>query len=164
MGPKDVIRSVAKSNDFMVNAYLADFSDADLLVRPVREAHHVAWQLGHLIKSEQSLLKTAAPSAAPIELPAGWDKQYSPESGGASPPVGFATKAEYLALYQRSRANFLKALDAASAADLEKPTQGRLAPIAPTIADMFILIANHPMMHVGQWVVVRRKLGKPVVI
>jgi hypothetical protein len=164
MNAKDLIRRVAQSNDFIVSAYLADFSDADLLVRPVEQAHHVAWQLGHLIQAEQSLLKSAAPSAPTIELPAGWDKQYSAESGKVSPPTGFATKSEYLALYQRSRANFLKALDAATDADFERPTQGRLARVAPTTADMFLLIANHPMMHVGQWVVVRRKLGKPVVI
>src|SRR5438046_2446323 len=110
MGPKDMIRRVAQSNDAVVNAYLADFSDTDLLVRPVEQAHHVAWQLGHLIQSEQSLLKTAAPSALPIELPAGWDKQYTAETAGVNPPAGFATKAEYLALYQRSRANVMKAL------------------------------------------------------
>src|SRR5262245_51284790 len=160
MDSKDMIRKVAASNDFIVNAYLADFSDADLLVRPVPEAHHVAWQLGHLILAEQALLKSAAPSAAPIELRAGWDKQYTPETGRTNPPAGFATKADYLALYQRSRANVLKALDSAAEADLAAPTQGRLARIAPTALDMFLLIANHPMMHVGQWVVVRRKLGK----
>ena len=55
-------------------------------------------------------------------------------------------------------------LDGVPEADLAKPTQGRLARIAPTIADVFLLWANHPMMHVGQWAVVRRKLGKPVVI
>jgi hypothetical protein len=29
---------------------------------------------------------------------------------------------------------------------------------------MFILIATHPMMHAGQFVPVRRALGKPVAI
>jgi hypothetical protein len=164
MGPKEMIRRVARSNDFIVNTYLVDFSDADLLVRPVEGAHHVAWQLGHLIQSEQSLLKSAAPSATPIELPAGWESAHSKEGACVNPPTGYATKAEYLALYERSRANVSKVLEALPEADLEKPTEGRLARIAPTSADMFLLIANHPMMHVGQWVVVRRKLGKPVVI
>jgi hypothetical protein len=164
MGPKDIIRGVAKSNDFIVNTYLADLSDADLLTRPVEGANHIAWQLGHLIQAEQSLLKDASASAKPIELPAGWDKLHSADGGRVNPPAGYATKADYLALYKKSRENVLKALDATSEADLAKPTQGRLAQFAPTIADMFVLIANHPMMHVGQWVVLRRKLGKPVVI
>ena len=46
-------------------------------------------------------------------------------------------------------------------ADLDKPTGWEMA---PTVGALFVLIANHPMMHAGQFVVVRRKLGKPVVI
>jgi hypothetical protein len=34
----------------------------------------------------------------------------------------------------------------------------------PTMASMFILTATHPLMHAGQFVPVRRALGKPVVI
>src|SRR5260221_5518002 len=75
MGPKDVIRHLFQSNDSMLNTYLSDLSDADLLLRPVSGANHIAWQLGHLIKSEQSLL-TAVPGAAVTELPAGWADQY----------------------------------------------------------------------------------------
>ena len=31
---------------------VSDLSDADLLVRPVPQANHIAWQLGHLILQE----------------------------------------------------------------------------------------------------------------
>jgi hypothetical protein len=47
---------------------------------------------------------------------------------------------------------------------LDRATEGKLAAIAPTIGSLLAMIANHPMMHVGQFVVMRRKLGKPVVI
>ena len=33
----------------------------------------------------------------------------------------------------------------------------------PTLGALIILIANHTMMHAGQFTVVRRKLGKPVI-
>ncbi len=61
---------------------------------------------------------------------------------------------------------FILAPELANVAEpiLDKPTEGRLAAIAPTLGSLFVLIANHPMMHVGQFVVMRRKLGKPVVI
>jgi hypothetical protein len=32
------------------------------------------------------------------------------------------------------------------------------------VGDVFMLIGAHPMMHAGQFVVVRRAAGKPVVI
>ena len=36
--------------------------------------------------------------------------------------------------------------------------------ICPDICGLAMLIATHPMMHAGQFVPVRRALGKPVVI
>jgi uncharacterized damage-inducible protein DinB len=161
MGPKDVIRQLFKSNDFLVETYLRDFSDAELLNRPVPGANHIAWQLGHLINSEQGLLK-AIPGCTGVALPAGWAEQYTKQT--AAKDSGFLTKTEYLDHYQKSRANSVKNLEAFAEGDLEKATVGRMADFAPTLAHLWVLVANHPMMHIGQFVVMRRKLGKPVII
>ncbi len=74
------------------------------------------------------------------------------------------TKAQYLEWYKKSRDNLVKTIDKASDKDLEAPVQGRLSQMFPTVGHILMLMANHPMMHAGQFVVVRRKLGKPVVI
>ena len=163
MTAKDVIRKLFNSSDTILTTYLNDLSDADPLLRPVPGSNHIAWQLGHLINSEQSLLKYI-PGTTPIELPSGWAEKYSADSSRAESTTGFLSKADYLTLYQKSRANAVKNLDQYPESDLDKPTTGRLASIAPTHGQMFVLIANHPLMHVGQFVVVRRKLGKPIVI
>jgi hypothetical protein len=163
MTVKDVIRGLFGMNDFVLNEYLKDMSDADLLVRPVPGANHIAWQLGHLIDSEAQLLK-AIPVATLPELPAGWAEKYTAETSHSEPPTGFLTKPEYLALYKKVRTNSLKVLDAYPEANFDNPTEGRLTQIAPNHGAVFSLIANHPMMHAGQFVVMRRKLGKPVVI
>ena len=34
----------------------------------------------------------------------------------------------------------------------------------PTLADLFLMLSTHTMMHAGQFTVVRRKLGKPVLM
>jgi hypothetical protein len=39
-----------------------------------------------------------------------------------------------------------------------------MARIAPTVGALFLLGANHELMHAGQFVVVRRKLGKPILM
>src|SRR5262249_14010840 len=70
MTAKDVIRGLFATNDFVLNEYLKDIVDADLLIRPVPNANHAAWQLGHLIKSEAQLLKLI-PGVPLPELPAG---------------------------------------------------------------------------------------------
>ena len=47
-----------------------------------------------------------------------------------------------------------------SDADLDKPTSGPAN--INTVGGLLNLISNHTMMHGGQFSVVRRKLGKPV--
>ena len=99
-----VIQQALGGSQWLLNTFLADFSDDDLFVRPVPSANHAAWQLGHLINSEQSLLKMI-PKATPIDLGAGWAEKYTAESSRVDPPTGYLTKAEYLDAYKRSRAN-----------------------------------------------------------
>src|SRR5205085_12238187 len=139
--------------------YLGDLSDADLLVRPAPGANHIAWQLGHLIAAEAQYFLPQVPGATAAELPADFAKQHAKEM--AKSDTGFRTKDEYLGLFTRVRQATLAALDRVADADLDKPTTGNLARIAPTVGALFFLTANHEMMHAGQFAVVRRKLGKP---
>src|SRR5919201_5668199 len=111
MQAKDVVRSALNSTQNMLEMYLSDLSDADLLVRPVPNANHIAWQLGHLIISEPELVHMELPDAAYPKLPAGFAEQHSRETAGVDPPKGFRTKAEYLALAKQVRGATLALLD-----------------------------------------------------
>jgi len=124
-------------------------------------ANHIAWQLGHLISSEATFLLPQI-TGTPVELPAGFAQQHAKETAAQEPATGFSTKAQYLELYDRVRAATLAALEKMSDADLDRKNEGRMKDFAPTMGAMFALIANHEMMHGGQFTVVRRKLGKPV--
>ena len=48
--------------------------------------------------------------------------------------------------------------------EFDKPAPEDFRSFCPTMGDMFTLIATHPMMHAGQFVVVRRQLGKPILM
>src|SRR5947209_19865942 len=85
MNAKDAIRTVMNSSEHVVSAYLSDLSDADLLVRPAPGANHIAWQLGHLIASEQWLL-TKVPGAQLPELPAGFAEAHGKDRTKADGP------------------------------------------------------------------------------
>lgn len=162
MNAKEAVKIALTSTQYMLPMYLADLSDADLLVRPVPSANHIAWQLGHTIKSEHEIIKGQVPAATYPELPAGFGAQHAKETSSIDPPKGFKTKDEYLKLFNQAREATLAALAKLSDADLDKPTTGEMAKYAPNVAAMFILVANHTMMHAGQFTCVRRKLGKPV--
>ena len=160
MNAKDVLKHALVANQNIMTMYLSDLSDADFLVRPVPNANHIAWQLGHLIAAEAQYFLPEVPGASKFELPAGFDKQHGKEM--ATSDTGFKTKDEYLALFGKLRQATLAALEKLPEADLDKPVSGRVARIAPNIGALFFLCANHVMMHAGQFAVVRRKLGKPV--
>ncbi len=160
MNAKDAIRTVMNGSDQIVSAYLADLSDADLLVRPAPAANHIAWQLGHLIASEQWML-TKVPGVKPPELPAGFAEAHGKDRTKADGPQGFRSKEEYVALARKMREASLAALEKVPDAALDQPTG---IPYAPTVGALFLMIGNHPLMHAGQFAVVRRKLGKPIAI
>lgn len=159
MKAQDVIRAHMTATQGMLAAYLQDLSDADLLVRPVPGANHIAWQLGHLIAAEHGM-GSQIPGAVYPELPAGFAEQHNKDAHASD--KGFGTKADYLSLFNKVRQATLDAASKLSEADLDKPTSGRVAQIAPTVGALLLLSGTHVMMHAGQFSVVRRKLGKPV--
>jgi hypothetical protein len=162
MNAKDAIKNALGSTQQMLNWYLGDLSDADLLVRPVPNANHIAWQLGHLINAEHGMMSSQLPGADYPQLPAGFKEQHDKNTAAAEPPRNFRTKEEYLGLFTKVRGATLAALAKMPEADLDKATTGPLAEFAPTLGALFLLQANHTMMHAGQFTVLRRKLGKPV--
>ncbi len=158
----DVLRASLGTSKFMIEWVISDLSDADLLVRPVPEANHFAWQLGHLIESERSMLLEQCPSAVMPELPAGFAEAHSKATAASDGPQEFRSKDEYVALLGIIRGATLAELGRMTDADLDRATVGSLAEFFPTLGSIFSMFSDHIMMHMGQATVVRRKLGKPV--
>ncbi len=163
MNAKDAIRSSTNLSSMVLKSYISDLDDADLMRRPGEGCNHLAWQLGHLISSEVQLLSGVAPGQE-IELPAGFAEAHSNEQCGNDDPAGFQDKATYVELFDKVRGATLAAIDGYAEADLDSPAPEHFRSFCPTMGDMFTLIANHPMMHAGQFVVVRRSLGKPILM
>src|SRR5437660_1751043 len=104
MKATEAVKLALSSTGDLMGFYLGDLSDADLLMRPVPGANHIAWQIGHLINSEKHLAVEELPDAAYPELPAGFADRHANQNAGAEATQGFATKAEYLDLFNRTRA------------------------------------------------------------
>jgi hypothetical protein len=160
MGPKDVIRLTLDTSDSIIKRYTADLSDADLQVRPVEGMNPIALQLGHLILAERMFAELVKPGMSPA-VPAGFAdahdirKQRNDDSG-------FASKNEYLKLWDAQRAATKAVLDSVPDSDLEDTRGGKLPPFAPTVAAILNLAGAHALSHAGQFVAVRRMLKKPI--
>lgn len=163
MGARQVLIELLSTSRFVMSSYLADLSDADLLVRPVEGAHNTAWQLGHLIASEFKMIEGVRPRAEKLVAPD--FAQRHDKSRAFEPAEGWATsKHEYIKLMQDVRAATLSLLRELSDQDLAGPGPEFMRSYAPTVSSVFTSIGGHELMHAGQIAVIRRKLGKPVVI
>lgn len=163
MHAKDAIRSSANLCSMVLKSYVSDLEDTELMQRPGEGCNHLAWQLGHLITSEVQLLESVAPGSG-VKLPEGFADAHSRETCGSDDPDAFYGKDEYVQLFDRVREATFDALDEYPETDLDKPAPENFRAFCPTMGDMFTLIGTHPMMHAGQFVIVRRRLGKPILM
>ena len=159
MNTKEALESNMAFGDKVAGSYLTDLTDAELLVRPVAGANHIAWQLGHLVAAERDLIEMVVPGSMP-KLPAGFKEKHSKEKATSDDPQAFCTKAEYLKLLKEQRDGTLAALAKLNDADLSKPAPEPLRSHLKTVGDVFSMQGGHMVMHAGQWAVVRRKLGR----
>lgn len=157
---KTVLREMINQASMITNGYLSDLSDADLLVRPVPAMNHIAWQMGHLIAGEAKMLGEMGHTAA--ELPAGFAEAHTKETASSDDPKKFYSKEQYLTLMRQVHDATLAALDATPDAKLDDPAPEGMREYAPTVASAFLIVGLHELMHEGQFVAVRRALGKPI--
>ena len=150
------------TSHFVMTTYLSDMSDDDIVVCPVEGAHHAAWQLGHLILNERRTVE-AIRAGGGVELPQGFEEAHGKEVPLSS-REGALKVSEYLALMKAQRAKTKEILKSLSDTELHQPAPEFMRGYAKSVASAFITIASHEMMHSGQIAVIRRKLGKRVVI
>jgi hypothetical protein len=163
MNAKDAINGSMDMGYYVLKLYVSDLDDAELMMRPSPGCNHLAWQLGHLISGEVGLLNQVCPGSAP-ELPTGFVEAHKKDTSNCNDASKFATKQQYIDLLDKVRDATKAALAKLTDADLDNPGPEEMRNFCPTVGSFFTLIATHPMMHVGQFVPVRRALGKPIVM
>ncbi|HEX3152212.1 MAG TPA: DinB family protein [Gemmataceae bacterium] len=156
------IKAALETTKSYLHWYLGDFTDADMLVRPVPGANHAAWQVGNIIGGDIFFVHSEFPDAPFPALPAGFADLHGTPGASQEGPQGFLTKDAYLKLFDDVRAATIAALDKLTDADLDRKTTGAAKDFAPTLAHLFLMASDHTIMHVGQFTVIRRKLNKPV--
>ncbi len=162
MQAKDAILQSIDVANMVMDKYLSDLSDEAFFVKPVEGMNTIAWQVGHLISSERGMVEGVKPGSCP-SLPEGFDAKHGKEGTKIDDPSQFSTKVEYLAAWKAQRAATRAALEATPEADLDTPAPEKIRNFAPTVGHVFNLTGLHPLMHVGQFVAVRREQKLPVV-
>ena len=144
----------------MLEHHLADFSDADMLVRPVPRANHAAWQVAHLVEFIGQVARCVAPDANVTPTPA-LARAALRESAASDDPALFVPKAALIAQLRAVTEALVGALARLRDADLSMPTPAEFQTFAPTLGHLLMTVPMHASMHLGQVQVIRRALGKP---
>jgi len=144
----------------IVNSYLEDLSDEELLIRPIPGMNHINWQMGHVTESEHNMMETICPGSMPV-LPDNFSEMYSRENADSDDPEKFLKKEQLLEIMNDQRKAAMVALDKMSDEDLMQPAPEKLQMLGPTVGSIVQMLGTHWVMHAGQWVAVRRQLGKP---
>jgi hypothetical protein len=146
--------------DFLAQTYLADITPAEMLARACPGANHLSWQIGHLIASERGIVEKAAPGRC-AELPAGFAEKHKKPAAASDNPGDFLSKDEYLRIGKNVRAETLRVMNGLTPEEFDRPVPPGLPPFVKTTGEAFLFISAHWAMHAGQWVMIRRKLGRP---
>lgn len=163
MHSKPVISHTLGMADHLLTSYVADLSDSEILLEPIEGMNHIAWQIGHLISSERMFAELVKPDASPA-LPEGFDDLHSRTDTRGTSPEQFHAKETYMALYKAQRDATNAILEAATDEELAASTGEKFAAYAPNVATLLNMIGLHYMMHLGQFVAVRRFTKKPIAV
>jgi hypothetical protein len=140
---------------------LADFTQDEMLARPVPGANHAAWQLGHMLGSAAHMMKSVAPGVIP-ESVAALGERYTGKTANVDDPAFYPEKGELLEAFGQAYGAIAEWIKTLKPEDLTRATPGRMAEFAPTVGHLALMTVSHVMMHVGQMQVIRRRLGKPL--
>lgn len=162
MNVKDLLRHNVSFTHGITKMYIDDFTEDEMFVRALPGSNHLAWQLGHLIASERSLLE--AIGADVPGLPEGFAEAHGKENIDSDDPKDFRSKAEYLQLMEVMHEAANAKIDATDEAGLDAPTPEQIRGFFPNVGSVLLMAGGHEMMHSGQIAAIRRKLGKPIVI
>lgn len=163
MNSREAIKNTIDTADMVCGAYLGDLTDEEMMQRPHSGCNHINWQVGHLIASDNQITNGCVPGTV-AELPEGFADKYTKETTGNNEAAAFCNKEELMALLKSQREAIFAKLSELTDEDLDKPAPEDMRSYAPTVGAAFNLVGGHWLMHAGQWAVLRRELGREVVI
>lgn len=163
MPAKEIIGQSLSSGDTILKKYVEDLSDADFHARGVAGMNTIAWQIGHLISVERKIMESIKPGSCP-PLPEGFDDQHSKETTTIDDPSKFPTKADYMKAWDAQHAATKNVLAGYTEEQLAAESPNTFGGMCPTLGSLINFMGLHTIMHVGQFVPVRRNAGKAIAI
>ena len=159
----DAIKNNYQTAQMVCGSYLSDLTDSEAMQRPHAGCNHINWQVGHIIASENKMGNAVVAGGLP-ELPSGFAEKYGKETATSDNEADFVPMSELLALAKTQGDAVLAMIDGMSDEQFDTPGPEEMQAYAPNLGALCNMLGSHWMMHAGQWVIVRRELGREIVI
>ena len=161
MDIRDALKTNYQTSAMVCGTYLGDLTDDEAMTRPHPGCNHVNWQVGHIIASENGMAEACGGIG---DLPAGFKEKYTKETASSDNAADFVPMSQLRDIARSQGEAVLKMIDGMADGDFEKPAPEAMKAYASNLGAVANMMGAHWMMHAGQWVVVRRQLGREVVI
>lgn len=161
MDAREALINNLKTSAMVCGSYLDDLTDEEAMQRPHPKCNHINWQIGHLIASEHMMASACGELPA---LPKGFADKYSKETTSSDNISDFVPKTELMKIAATQHEAVVELIGNMSDEDFDKPGPESMRSYAPTMGALANMLGSHWMMHAGQWVVLRRQLGRDIVI
>jgi len=163
MKTSEAIKNNYQTAQMVCGAYLSDLTDAEAMQRPHAGCNHINWQVGHVIASENKMGNAVVAGALPA-LPEGFGEKYAKETAANDNVADFVPFSELLAIAKSQGEAVVGMIDSMADDQFDKPGPEEMQAYAPNLGALCNMMGNHWMMHAGQWVIVRRELGRDILI
>lgn len=161
MTPIELLSDCISRNCDILKLTVSDFSEQEMLMRPVPSANHAAWQIGHLIGGLAHMFGMVDSGIIPAVL-AELGGKFSGKTADIDDPGFFGSKTQLLEGFSVAHGAVCEWVKTLAEQDLSRPMPEKIASFAPTIGHLIVMTGTHIAMHTGQIQVIRRKLGKPL--
>jgi hypothetical protein len=157
----DTIAHALSSSQMLLQRYTEDFTPEEYLKRVTPDSNCAAWIIGHLTLTDRRALGALGATDLPA-LPQGYEQRFG-RTENAPQASDFGDVKILMPLFHQHRQRLIETVHRATAEQLEKPVQTP-RPMFKTAGEMAHFMALHAATHAGQITMIRRALGRPIMI
>ena len=158
--PIDTLVFSLDASRLMLMRFAQDLKPAEYLHRVVPKSNCAAWTIGHLVIAERRFGQRVG--AEQPALPEGFDKRFARDEA-APMAADFGDVSILLPLFNAHRDATIAAVRALPPARLTEPLQ-QPSPMFKTLGESIAFASLHVVSHTGQLIMIRRSLGRPIIV
>ncbi len=160
---KDLLPGQLEMGGFLFDKFTSDLSDAEYFKRPAPNTNHVAWNVGHIATSEDSMV--AAITGGAMKLSEDLHKLFGGSSECLDDSTKYPSRGELDEMYKNARAITIEQFNMFDEAKWSDPApEGWPADMFPTLGSIWAILPTHQFWHIGQITVCRQTMGKARVL